>query len=484
MTEQRSTPVRPSSHGGDLRLPTPPGVIRQFWARHPWWADSIVAGVYLVPMLIALLFEATGAAGAMPTPRAAPQILITLVVVVATGGALLFRRHAPFIVLGVTWLGLLLALPDFGQGDSTLPVSIALYAVAVYRSVRAAWIGLAISAVVGTVGALLHSSTLGEFWLNIGVQYALVMLAVTLVGINIGNRRRYVAAIIDRAAQLARERDQQSQLARISERSRIAREMHDIVAHSLSVIVALADGADAIADKDPARSREAMRQVAATGRGSLVEMRRLLGVLADNPETDAAPGSVAPLGDAGRASADLSAAASSGARVSAADQPSAVQSLPPLEPQPGIGQLADLIESFRSAGLPTRLEMSGQMPANPGIQLTIYRIVQESLTNALRYSLHPTLVTVRVSSLPGRLEVVVSDDGRPRPATPSQGSGRGIVGMRERVALYGGTLDAGRSPGGGWRVRAAMSIDDVSIDDVSIDDVSIDDVSIDEESKK
>lgn len=434
MTTQHSSPVQP--HGGDLRLPTPPGVIRQFWARHPWVTDSLVAGLYLVPMVIGLGLEAVGA---VPESRPAPMIALNLIVVIAMSGALLFRRHAPLIVLTVSWLGLLIAYPDFGQGD-TLPVLFALYAVAVYRSVRAAWIGLAISAGVGAVGAFLHSGSLNTFWVDTSVQYAIIMLAVTLVGINIGNRKRYVAAIIDRAAQLARERDQQAQLARISERSRIAREMHDIIAHSLSVMVALADGADAIAEKDPARSREAMREVAATGRGSLVEMRRLLGVLADEDETDAA---IAAALTASVASAD--------AQVS-----------PLLEPQPGVGQLADLVESFRSAGLPTRLEMTGQMPTNPGIQLTLYRIVQESLTNALRYSLHPTMVTVRVNSSPARLEVVVSDDGRQRPNSPSQGSGRGIVGMRERVALYGGTLDAGRSPGGGWRVRASMNNDEES----------------------
>jgi signal transduction histidine kinase len=473
MTKQRSTPVRPSSHGGDLRLPTPPGVIRQFWARHPWFTDSLVAAIYFVPMVITLALEA---GGALPSARPAHVIAVNLIVAIAMTGALLFRRHAPLIVLAVSWLGLLVSFPDFGQGD-TLPVFFALYAVAVYRGVRAAWIGLAISVGVASVGALLHSATLSVTWLDTSAQYAIVMLAVTLVGINIGNRRRYLAAIIDRAAQLARERDQQAQLARISERSRIAREMHDIVAHSLSVIVALADGADAIADKDQARSREAMRQVAATGRGSLVEMRRLLGVLADDPQagdphtddqpTDAAREMPVPAG---------------AAMTAGSVQAPAVHSPPTLEPQPGVGQLAHLIESFSSAGLPTRLELTGQMPRNPGIQLTLYRIVQESLTNALRYSLHPTLVTVRVSSRIGRLEVDVSDDGRQRQATPSQGSGRGIIGMRERVALYGGTLDAGRSPGGGWRVRAAMNIVDQDGDDRGADDVSIGAMSLSGES--
>jgi signal transduction histidine kinase len=462
MTEQRSAPVRPPQHGGDLRLPTPPGVIRQFWNRHPWVTDSIIAGIYAVPMLIVLSLEGVGA---VPETRPTSMIALNLIVVVAMGSALLFRRHAPLAVLAVTWLGLLVSFPDYGQGD-VLPVFFALYAVAVYRSVRAAWIGLAISVGVGICGAVIHRSLLEEPWGSVSAQYSVVMLAVTLIGINIGNRKRYVAAIIDRAAQLARERDQQAQLARISERSRIAREMHDIIAHSLSVMVALADGADALAEKDPARSRGAMREVAATGRGSLVEMRRLLGVLADDQETDAAATATNAVAPGNASGAQASGELTSGARSIAlqSSQPHASQSptAPSREPQPGVGQLADLVESFRSAGLPTRLEMTGQMPKNPGIQLTLYRIVQESLTNALRYSLHPSMITVRVNSLQGRLEVVISDDGRQRPSAPSQGSGRGIVGMRERVALYGGTLDAGRSPGGGWRVRATMTTDEES----------------------
>jgi len=418
MAGNEFSPGRPvAPPGGDLRLPTPPGVARRFWARHPWLTDALVAGVYFVPMAFTLLVESTH--------RPVSLIVVRAMIVAVIAAALLFRRHAPLLVLAVTAVGLLVAFPDFGQGD-TVPVLIALYAVAVYRNARSAWIGLAATVCVGLFSALLRPGPLSDSWLAVFAQYAIAMLAAALIGINVGNRKRYVTALLDLAAQLARERDQHAQLARVSERARIAREMHDIVAHSLSVMVALADGSDAIAAKDPERARAAMREVAATGRGSMEEMRRLLGVLAEDPATDDAAPAVPPA---------------------------------PLGPQPGTDQLAELVETFRAAGLPARLELTGRGPGNPGIQLTIYRIVQESLTNALRYAERPTRVTVQLRATTGHVEVTISDNGRPRATAPSQGSGRGIIGLRERVALYGGTLEAAPVPHGGWRVRATIPID-------------------------
>jgi len=424
MTTKQFAPGRPSRPpGGELRLPTPPGVARRFWARHPRLADSLIAGVYFVPMAIGVLIDLTTPGGLVRPSSVAVAVSVT--------AALLFRRKAPVLVLAVACAGLLASFPSQGQGD-TVPVLIALYAVAVYRSVRSAWFGLVAGVGVAALGAFLADGTIYTAWPGVAAQYAIVMLAATLLGVTIGDRRRYVTALVDLAAQLARERDQQAQLARITERGRIAREMHDIVAHSLSVMVALADGADAVLGSDPERSRTAMREVAATGRSSMTEMRRLLGVLADD-QSDPDP-------DQG------------GADAAAADAP--------LRPQPGADELVGLVDSFRAAGLPARLELTGRIPANPGVQLTIYRIVQESLTNALRYCAEPTLVSVRLASGPGRVEVVVADDGRPRAEGPALRQGRGIIGLRERAALYDGTLEAGALPGGGWQVRAVMNVDE------------------------
>lgn len=443
MTNAQLTPGRPSRPpGGELRLPTPPGVARRFWARHPWLADSLVAAVYFVPMTITVLIDLAAPGG----PARPSAVVVTAVVTALLTAALLFRRHAPLFVLGVTCAGLLASFPSQGQGD-TVPVLIALYAVAVYRGVRSAWLGLIAAVGVAAIGAYLADGTTYAAWPSVAGQYAILMLAATLLGVTIGDRKRYVAALVDLAAQLARERDQQAQLARVTERGRIAREMHDIVAHSLSVMVALADGADALLDKDPERSRTAMREVAATGRSSMTEMRRLLGVLAEDPEDQA--------GQADQADHD---------RLDGPDGPGVddrVSADAPLNPQPGADQLVDLVDSYRSAGLPARLELTGRIPANPGLQLTIYRIVQESLTNALRYAAEATLVSVRLSSTPGRVEVVVADNGRRRVEGPAPRPGRGIIGLRERAALYGGTLEAGAIPGGGgWQVRAVMDVDE------------------------
>ncbi len=443
MTNAQLTPGRPSRPpGGELRLPTPPGVARRFCARHPWLTDSLVAAGYFVPMTITVLIDLAAPGG----PARPSAVVVTAVVTALLTAALLFRRHAPLLVLGVTCAGLLASFPSQGQGD-TVPVLIALYAVAVYRGVRSAWLGLIAGVGVAALGAYLADGATYAAWPSVAGQYAILMLAATLLGVTIGDRKRYVAALVDLAAQLARERDQQAQLARVTERGRIAREMHDIVAHSLSVMVALADGADALLDKDPERSRTALREVAATGRSSMTEMRRLLGVLAEDPPGPAGRADRAdPADHDGRDGPDPADPASADA---------------PLNPQPGADQLVDLVDSFRPAGLPARLELTGRIPANPGLQLTIYRIVQESLTNALRYAAAATLVSVRVASTPGRVEVVVADNGRRRVEGPAQPPGRGLIGLRERAALYGGTVEAGAIPGGGgWQVRAVMDVDE------------------------
>lgn len=402
----------------ELRLPTPPGVARRFWARHPWLTDVGVVLFYLLPILLLT--------GSPPGDRAVAELVNQGVLVVVVSTALLFRRHTPLLVLAISVAGLFVSYPGFSPAD-TVPLLIALYATAVYRGAGSAWIGFGASAVAGFLAALVRPGELGDAWIQIGSQYAVTMLAATLIGVNVGNRKRYVTALLELAAQLAEERDRQASLARIAERARIAREMHDVIAHSLSVMVALADGSSAVAASDPDRAQTAMREVATTGRSSLAEMRRLLGVL-----TETEPGTMTD------AQPDLATA---------------------LRPQPGTDQLAELVDTFRAAGLPTRLEMEGSSPDNPGLQLAIYRIVQESLTNALRYAARSTVVTVRVRMGAESVEVVVADNSG-TPSTPaSQGSGRGLIGLQERVALYRGTLDAGPRDGGGWQVRATMTID-------------------------
>ncbi|TFB64533.1 hypothetical protein E3N85_15090 [Cryobacterium sp. Hz9] len=306
MSTNISPPGRAPASGGELRLPTPPGIVRRFWNRHPHPADGLITAIYVVPMALTLVLNALN-----DDPAPLTAVLLNAGIMVLLAVALLFRRRMPLLVLALTWMGLV-TFADYGEVHLIAQL-LALYAVAVYSNVRSAWIGFSVSVLLAGLAAWLTDNPAEVPWIPVASQSAIMLLAATLVGVNMGNSKRYVASLLDLAAQLTRERDQQAQLARISERTRIAGEMHDVVAHSLSVMVALADGAHAIAPKDVERSRAAMLDVAATGRRSMTEMRRLLGVL--EVETEPAP----------------------------------------RAPQPGIDQLADLVESFRSTGLPVVL---------------------------------------------------------------------------------------------------------------------------------
>jgi signal transduction histidine kinase len=192
--------------------------------------------------------------------------------------------------------------------------------------------------------------------------------------------------------------------------------MHDIVAHNLSVMIALADGATYAMDASPERAAEATRRVAATGREALVEMRRLLGVLRDEASAQ------------------------------------------PFEPQPGLGRLDDLLARVNAAGIPVTIELEG----NPrdladGVQLTVFRVAQEALTNTLKHATRPTSAHIALCCRKDRVELEVTDTGQARSA-PTPG-GRGLRGMRERAASYGGRLEAGPGPRGGWRVHLLLNPD-------------------------
>lgn len=422
----------------EVRLPRPPGVFRRALAAHPRAVDVFIVVWYFIGTGLMALVEVASSTQFDPRPIAGffvwPGILLTVVRTLAVAAALLLRRRFPLSGLIVTCLAM------FGdQGALGLANSVALcfllYAVPVYRSVRAGWIGYGIAMgahVILTIITLVSGSvepvdvtdavsargaSTPELAGGSLVITAIWLLAVLMVGINLGNRRRYVEAIIDRAHQLARERDQRAQLAVAEERSRIAREMHDIVAHSVSVMIALSEGAARAADAAPEAAADAMRRSAETGRTALAEMRRLLGAL---------------------------------------NEPGAAE----LAPQPGVEDLGGLVSGFRDAGLEVRLEVSAPGLADRGQDLAIYRVVQEALTNALRYAGSGARVDVSVRSTAGRIVVEVRDHG-PGPGAPPAaaglGSGRGLAGLAERVRVFGGAFASGpvgRSDGPGWLVRA------------------------------
>ncbi|MFT2710686.1 sensor histidine kinase [Clavibacter sp. Sh2126] len=381
-------------------------------ARHPRIVDGALALV---------VTWASIASGVVAGSRSAVPAggVVVVVLALVTGVALMARRVRPVTVLAIAGAAAAATAFVIDSFDG-FPIAVALYAVAVHGSTRRAWLGLGGA---GLLAAIVVPATAGTGPLDPSAATLLVvnlipMLIATLIGTNVGGRKRYVDALRDLAVQLARERDQQALLATAAERTRIAREIHDIVAHGITVMVTLADGAGASAVARPELAREAMREVAETGRTSLSEMRRMLGVLAEDADADA----------------------------------------PPLRaPQPGHGELAALVDSFRSTGLPVRFTTTGAPPDDPGRQLAVFRVVQESLTNVLRYAPNADRVDVRVDHRPDAITVEVTDDDATGPVVPPvPGSGRGLLGVSERMAVYGGTASAGRREGGGWRVHATL----------------------------
>lgn len=238
-----------------------------------------------------------------------------------------------------------------------------------------------------------------------------------LVGRDMRRRRGQVADLESRAERLEREREEKAQLAVSEERARIARELHDIVAHGVSVIVAQARAGPHLAH-DPERASSVFGAIESSGREALVELRRLLGILRSEDQQLA------------------------------------------IGPQPGLSSLESLVEQVRALGLPVELRVDGEpvhLPA--GIDLSAYRIVQEALTNVVKHA-HATAAEVELRYRPDALELEIVDDGRGTDARMN-GTGHGLIGMRERVALYGGNLDAGRRDSGGYSVRARLPLVDV-----------------------
>jgi signal transduction histidine kinase len=277
-----------------------------------------------------------------------------------------------------------------------------IYALTVWTTPR--W--FAIGATVLALPAFASVAITGEP--KGGVSFTVITLVVmVLVRRVVGDR--------ERRAQIAeRERDLVAREAVVEERARIARELHDVIAHHVSMIVLQAGAERRVIDEDNASTREVLETVEQTGRNALTEMRRLLGMLRSDANE-------------------------------------------PLTPQPGLADVPTLVTQLREAGLPVELEVEGERRELPvGIELSAYRIVQEALTNALKHAGHARAwVKIRYGS--DSLELEIADDGAGA-ASPAPTGGHGLVGMRERVALYGGRLDAGRRPSGGFAVRVLLPI--------------------------
>jgi signal transduction histidine kinase len=327
---------------------------------------------------------------------------------------LVWRRRQPSLVFTVIALAASVQWLVGERLPADAALLVALYTVAA-REPRGRAVAAAGLLELGVVLASLRFAPTGDGTIGSLVFLSGMVTAAFLLGTSLQTRTAYLAGLEERAHRLETERDQQAQLAQVAERTRIAREMHDIVAHNLSVMIALSAGAAATTTSDPLAAAAVMTQVADTGRSALQEMRQLLGFLRDHDHATS------------------------------------------LTPLPGLAQLPELAEQLRRTGMTVRSSVEGQpRPLPETTQLTVFRIVQEATTNVLKHGQQVSVVKVRVVWTDTHLQVHVADDGTSVRA--SRPAGMGLVGMRERVRAAGGTVTAGPRPGGGWRVDASLPL--------------------------
>ena len=374
-------------------------------ARHPLALDALLA------LALGTLAETAVWRGQVAGPRELIAPLFLLL-----GSPLILRRRLPLVPVAAASAALAvqaLVTGDAAEGAGLLfPVLVALYSVAAWGSRSVAVAGLMI-AVAGTVIHDLedrHIGTSSQIWA--AAFFWLVSLGAWLAGL-LARTQREAAALDRRAQDLERQRGETIS----TERARIARELHDVIAHNISVVVLQAVAAMGILDREPERAREPLRRIEQSGREALAELRRLLGIVRDESEPDG------------------------------------------LAPQPGLGDLDDLLERVRDAGLPVELHVEGAARQLPrGVDLSAYRIVQEALTNTLKHA-GPASAHVQIRYVSDWLELEIADDGRGEGAMNGiGGGGHGLVGMRERATLYRGELEAGPQNGGGFSVRARLPL--------------------------
>ncbi|OFV75543.1 sensor histidine kinase [Rhodococcus erythropolis] len=345
-------------------------------------------------------------------------LAVAIVTLLGVHAPLVLRRTHPVPVF--VWILVTAAAAGLWNDHviAGLGLLIALYTVVATQPRPSGIVATAAVELLMILAALRAAST--NWWPDILLLSSLVGAAAGM-GLYASTRRAYLAELLARAAYLEIERDQQGALAAAAERNRISREMHDIVAHHLSVMVALSDGAVAATTSSPDRGIEVMRTVSETGRSALADTRRLLGVLRRQQE---------PVTDA-------------------------------LIPTPGLAELDNLIELVRSAGIATTLHVHGAVAVlADGIQLTVYRLIQEALTNTLKHGGPGTSAVVTIRYTPRQLIISVEDDGAgtPEPATGDHGAG--LIGIRERVLAYDGSVTAGPNSRGGWTVTATLDLID------------------------
>jgi signal transduction histidine kinase len=433
------------------------------WARrHPLVVDSALV------VVLVLLSPPVLVAGRLGDPAGFAVVVAGLLV------PLVWRRRVPFAVFLAVAAAAFAQWLFLGPMDADLALFIAFYTVAAYQRPRQILIAAGLLEAGAVLAAVRYAPPGFALWSWVFITGTIA--AAGFLGYNIRTRRAYLAALEDRAARLERERDQQAQLAASAERARIAHEIHDIIAHNLAVMIALADGAAYTAPSSLEQAVSVMGQVSATGRSALTDMRRLLGVMREPAAPGRPAGDPRGPGEPGRP-ADFGQPAEpgpGGEPGAAGERAGPAEAIPAASlsgygpasgraPQPMLADLDGLLATVRGAGLAVRLSESGSRPAAPAAQLAAYRIIQESLTNTLKHA-RATSARVRITYQPQAIELDLTDDGRPGgPVTGAgPGPGHGLAGMSERAAVFGGTVTAGPRPGGGWRVHATLNLDRAS----------------------
>ena len=406
-------------------MPTLGGVNRLYdlVRRHPTWVDG--CGALVLLFFSALVFTQPPGAREYRGQEAA-----TAVTVLALCTVVLLRRRAPERMLalaGGTVLFQLLA--DVPPLPADFALLVIVYTVASRPPRGPSRLALAGALLVPFCAHLRWPHEHAGRGLTGVLIPALLLTAVCclawVLGDSLRTRRAYYAELEERAQRLTQEKETQARMAVAAERARIARELHDVVAHNVSVMVVQADGAAYMLDSAPEQTRDALQTISGTGRQALTEMRRLLGVLRSEDGTATAQDYV---------------------------------------PQPGVEQLTDLVEQVRAAGLPVDFRIDGTpRPLPSGVALTAYRIVQEALTNTRKHGGPGAAATVRLAYGSEALQVLAEDDGRGAQRAlyeerGADGLGHGLIGMRERVGMVGGVLWAGPRPGGGFRISATLPL--------------------------
>jgi signal transduction histidine kinase len=378
--------------------------LSRFSARHALLTDAALA----------LGAAALSVIGLVRQGRVTPAMLAFCVALCAP---LLLRHRSVRLCFAAVALAGLLQWLISGPQLADVSVLIALYWVCLESDVRTIAIAVAVIEAGAVMLALAWEEQKFKYW--VGVTGLAV--AAAALGLMIRQRRELLVSLHERAARLERERDQQGQLGAAAERARIAREMHDIVSHNLTVMIALADGARYALDSSPEQAAGAIERVSATGREALVEMRRLLGVLRDDSVRD------------------------------------------PLEPQPTLERLDELLARVDAAGIPVTIGLDGDLQTlTPGVQLTVFRVAQEALTNTLKHAVRPASAHLDLRCRAGQVDLEVTNTGGLQlrgsdgAAATAAVNGRGVRGMRERATAYGGELDVGPTDDGGWRVHLRL----------------------------